>query len=1093
MKKALFLCLLLVTALLQQAMAQVRAVTGTVTDANTNQPLPGVTVLVQGTTVGTATGADGTYTINVPAGSNTLEFRYIGYANVERAIGNATTVNVALGLDTEQLSEVVVTALGIERTKNELPYAATSIDGDAVSETRQQNFTNALSGKVSGVQIQQNNNLGGSTNVIIRGNKSISGNNQALFVVDGVPLDNSTNNTSDQATGRGGYDYGNAAADINPDDIASMTVLKGAAATALYGSRAANGVVMITTKKGGKRQGIGVTVNSGVSWGFIDKSTYTRYQKNYGEGYEGATYNSEPGSLPGFWDIDIDGDGDLDPVVPTTEDAAAGAAFNPNLLVYHWYAFDPTSPYYMQATPWVAAENNPTTFFKDAYGTSHSISIDGGGDKGYFKVGYGRNSNDGILPNSNVTKDYLNFSASYDVIKNLAASASINYTETNGLGRFGTGYSGLNPNQSFRQWWPVNVDIRQLKDAYERTGQNLSWNRISPTDPTPAYTDNPYWTRYENYNNDNRRRMLGNVRLDYNPTDWLSIMGRVSLDTYDEIREERIAVGSNGVSEYARQNGRFNEINYDLMANINRDLSEDFNFKATVGTNIRETNVSRVRLQTNGGLVVPGLYALTNSVGPIQTFGLGATEPATELDTRLRVNGYFASATLGYKQLAFLDVASRVDQSSSLPPANNTYFYPSISGSFVFSELFEPTYGFTFGKIRANYAEVGNMAQPLSVYTVYNLITPFNGTPLSSVNSVRNNAELQPERTKSWELGLEMSFLDARAGFDVTYYNANSVDQILQAPVSRASGLNATWINAGDVVNKGFEVAAFATPVRTDDFSWTINANWTRNRSLVKDLGPIDNYQIASFQGGVTLNATEGQPFGAIKGPGFVYNDFGQRIVDEDGLYLSNGMANTNIGDINPDWIGGVTNTLKYKGVSLGFLIDVKQGGDLFSLDQSYGLYTGVPESTAFINDLGNPARNPITDDETSGGIILPGVKNTGTAEAPVYVPNDIRAAVPQALGTDGNPAQAFIYDASYVKLREVTLGYSLPESVVSKLKVFQGIDLSVYGRNLWIIHKNTPYSDPEEGLAAGTLSLGYQSGAYPTTRNVGFNIRARF
>ncbi|MCC9136381.1 SusC/RagA family TonB-linked outer membrane protein [Pontibacter silvestris] len=1085
MKKILFLCFILVSTLLQQAMAQSRAVSGTVTDAATGQPLPGVSVLVPGTSVGTATGVDGTYTVNVPEGSNTLVFRFIGYQNVQRTIDNASTIDVSLPLDNQQLSEVVVTALGIERTRNELPYAASTIDGDAVSQTRQQNFTNQLSGKVSGVQIQQNNNLGGSTNIIIRGNKSISGNNQALFVVDGVPLDNSTNNTSDQATGRGGYDYGNAAADINPDDIESMTVLKGAAATALYGSRAANGVVMITTKKGSKKKGIGVTVNTGASWGFIDKSTYTRYQKNYGEGYEGATYNRNPSALPGFWDIDIDGDGDTEPVVPTTQDASAGAAFNPNLLVYHWDAFDPTSPNYMQARPWVAAENDPTTFFEDAYGTSHSIMIDGTGDKGYFKLGYGRNSNDGILPNSNVTKDYLNFAASYDVIKNVAASASINYAETNGLGRFGTGYSGLNPNQTFRQWWPVNVDIQDLKDAYFRTGENVTWNRISPTNAAPAYSDNPYWTRYQNYNNDNRRRLFGNARIDYNPTDWLSIMGRVSLDTYDEIREERIAVGSQGVSEYARQNGRFSEVNYDLMANLNRDLNEDFNFKATVGTNIRETNVSRVRLQTNGGLVIPGLYALTNSVSPIQTFGLGATEPATEVDTRLRVNGYFASVTLGYKQLAFLDLASRVDQSSSLPPENNTYFYPSVSGSFVFSELFEPTYGFTYGKIRANYAEVGNMAQPLSVYTTYNLITPFGGTSLASVNSVRNNPNLEPERTKSWELGLEMTFLDARAGFDVTYYNANSVDQILRAPVSRASGIDYTWINAGEVVNKGFEVSAFGTPVRTEDFSWTINANWTRNRNRVKDLGPIDNYQIASFQGGVTLNASEGEPFGAIKGPGFVYNN-GQRVVGEDGLYLSNNDANTTIGDINPDWIGGVTNTLKYKGISLGFLIDVKQGGDLFSLDQSYGLYTGVPESTSFINDLGNPVRNPVTDDETSGGIILPGVNEDGT-------PNDIRAAVPLALGTDGNPAEAFIYDASYVKLREVTLGYSLPESIVSKLKVFQGIDVSLYGRNLWIIHKNTPYSDPEEGLAAGTLSLGYQSGAYPTTRNVGFNIRARF
>ncbi|WP_243409634.1 SusC/RagA family TonB-linked outer membrane protein [Pontibacter virosus] len=1080
MKKILMLCLLLVSALIHEAMAQVRAITGTVTDATTNQPLPGVTVLVKGTTVGTATGADGTYTVNVPEGSNTLVFRFVGYQTIERPIGNAASVNVSMGTDTRQLGEVVVTALGIERTKNELPYAAQTIGGEEVAQTRQQNFTNALSGRVAGVQVSQNNNLGGSTNVVIRGNKSIGGNNQALFVIDGVPIDNSTNNTANQATGRGGYDYGNAAADINPDDIETYTILKGAAATALYGSRAANGVVMITTKKGSKRQGIGVTINSGANWGTMDKSTYTRFQKDYGRGYPGAVYSTE---YPGFYANDVNGDGTPERVVVLNEDGSAGPRFDPNLLVWNWDSFDPTSPNFGRPTPWVAGANDPTTFFENTYGTSHSIAIDGTSDKGFFKVNYGRNSNDGMLPNSNVTKNFINFSTSYDLVDRLTATTSLNYTETDGLGRYGTGYSGLNPNQGFRQWWGIDVDLKEQERAYMDTRQNITWNPRAWNDPRPMFFDNPYWTRYENYNSDNRRRALGYVRLDYKLTDWLNIMGRASLDTYDEIREERYAVGSVGVSSYTRHNGRFSEANYDLMANIDRDFSEDFNFKATVGTNIRDTKTSMIRSATNGGLVVPRLYSLSNSRNPLG--------PPVEQDTRLRVNGYFASATLGYRDLAFLDVASRVDQSSSLPPANRNYFYPSISGSFVFSELMEPTYWFTYGKIRANYAEVGNMAIPLSVYDTYNLLAPFGSTSLASVNGTRNNPDLKPERTKSWELGLELTFMDGRTGFDVTYYNASSVDQILNVPLSRATGFNAQWINAGEVVNKGFEVSAFGSPIKTDDFSWTINANWTRNRSEVVDLGPITNYQIAAFQGGVSLNAAEGEPFGIMRGAGFVYNDNGQRVVGANGLYMSNRNANTNIGDINPDWIGGVSNTFRYKGVSFGFLIDVKKGGDVFSLDQAYGQYTGIPDNTSFINDLGNPVRNPIVRNadgsyaENSGGMILPGVKEDGT-------PNDRRVEVFYAMGYN-NPPEMHVYDASYVKLREATLGFSLPESLVSRFKVFQGIDLSIYGRNLYIFHKNTPYSDPEEGLSAGTLSLGYQSGAYPTMRNVGFNVRARF
>ncbi|WP_246000773.1 SusC/RagA family TonB-linked outer membrane protein [Pontibacter diazotrophicus] len=1080
MKKALMLCFFLVSVLQQQAMAQNRTVTGTVTDAATGQGLPGVAVIVQGTTVGTTTGVEGEYSINVPADNNTLVYRFIGYNTVRRQIDNASSIDVALGTNSEQLQEVVVTALGIERTKNELPYAAQTVGGEEVAQTRQQNFTNALSGRVAGVQVQQNNNLGGSTNVVIRGNKSIGGNNQALFVVDGVPIDNSTNNTANQATGRGGYDYGNAAADINPDNIESMTILRGAAATALYGSRAANGVVMITTKKGSERQGIGVTVNTGANWGFMDKSTYTRFQKEYGRGYPGAVYSSE---YPGFYANDVNGDGSPERVVVLNEDGSAGPAFDPNLLVWNWDSFDQSSPNFGQPTPWVAAENDPTTFFETTYGTSHNVAVDGTSDKGFFRASYGRNSNNGMLPNSNVTKNFINFSSSYKVTDKLTATTSLNYTETDGLGRYGTGYSGLNPNQGFRQWWGTDVDLAEQERAYFATRQNVTWNPRAWNDPRPMFFDNPYWTRYENYNTDNRRRALGYIRLDYEITDWLSVMGRASLDTYDEIREERYAVGSVGVSSYTRHNGRFSEANYDLMANVNRNFSEDFNLKATVGTNIRDTQTSLIRSTTNGGLVVPRLYALSNSRNPLG--------PPLEQDTRLRVNGYFASATLGFRDIAFLDVASRIDQSSSLPAANRTYFYPSISGSFVFSELLEPNYWFTFGKIRANYAEVGNMAQPLSVFNTYNLLAPFGSTSLASVDATRRNPDLKPERTNSWELGLEMNFMDARAGFDVTYYHASSVDQILNVPISRATGYNAQWINAGEVVNRGFEVSAFGSPVSTEAFTWTINANWTRNRSEVVDLGPIENYQIAAFQGGVSLNAAEGEPFGMIRGAGFVRNEQGQRVVGANGLYLSNRNANTNIGDINPDWVGGVSNTFRFKGVSLGFLIDMKKGGNVFSLDQSYGQYTGVPDNTVFTNDLGNPVRNPIVRNAdgsyapNSGGLILDGVKEDGS-------PNDRRVEVFYAMGYN-NPPEMHIYDASYVKLREATLGFALPESVVSRLGVFQGIDLSIYGRNLYIFHKNTPYSDPEEGLSAGTLSLGYQSGAYPTMRNVGFNVRARF
>jgi len=1078
--KRLLLSFFLLCVWQQPALAQVTTISGTVTDASTNQPLPGVAVLVKGTSAGTTTDAGGAYTLTVPEGGSTLAFRFLGYRTVERPIGNATTISVSLPLATKALSEVVVTALGIERTKNELPYAAQKVEGEAVTTTREANFVNALSGKVSGVSIQRNNNLGGSTNVVIRGNKSLFGNNQALFVVDGVPIDNSNTNTSgtfdpnvSQVTGRGGYDYGNAAADINPDDIESINVLKGAAATALYGTRAANGAIIITTKKGMARKGIGVTVNSSVNTGFIDKSTFTEFQKDYGAGY-GAYYESPDGF---FFFRDIDGDGVEDLVVPTSEDASYGAPYNPDLLVYHWYAFDPSSPFYLQKTPWVAAENDPTDFFRDAIGTANSIMLDGGSEKGYFKLNYTRNSDKGILPNSKILKNFVNFAASYEVTDKLSAAASVNYSVVEGRGRYGTGYDDKNVATNFRQWWQTNVDVKQLEEAYRRTGKNITWNWADPDDLVPIYWDNPYWTRYENYQNDERNRYFGNVRVDYKITDWLDIMGRISLDTYDEMQEERYAVGSLSPSEYQRYNRTFSEWNYDAMLNFNRDLSEVFNLKGTVGTNIRRTEIESIRAKTNGGLVVPRFYALTNSVAPI--------EPPFEEDAELQVNGYFASTTLGYKNLAFLDLAYRADQASTLPTKNNTFHYGSVSTSFVFSELIEPRAWLTNGKLRLNYAEVGNLAPVYYVNDAYFKPTPFGTIPLFSIDAIKRNPDLKPERTKSYEAGLEMAFLDGRTGFDITYYNARTVDQIVPAPVSRATGYDAKISNLGEVENRGLELSVFATPVKTADFSWTINANWTRNRSEVKDLGEFENFQLdIPFQGGITLNAAEGEAYGTIRGSNFVYLN-GQRIVDENGHYLISATSNEVIGNVNPDWMGGFANTLKYKGLSLGFLIDVKRGGDVFSLDQYYGLATGVSQQTAFINDLGNPVRSPL---DQGGGIILPGVKEDGT-------PNNTRVAADEygLFGYAFNPAAAFVYDASYVKLREVTLAYALPEALVARLGPIKGIELSAYGRNLWIIDKNLPDADPEDGLSSGNLNGGYQVGSYPTTRNIGLNLRARF
>jgi TonB-linked SusC/RagA family outer membrane protein len=1071
MKKSILLGLALLCLLASNAWAQAVTVTGRVTGPE-GSPLPGVTVVEQGTNNGVATGADGAYTLTAQPNA-TLVFSFIGMETQQVPVNGRNTINVQLGTDAQQLSEVVVTALGVERNRNTLPYSAQQIEGESVTQARNPNFIRGMQGKVAGLNVQQNNSLGGSSNVTIRGTKSLFYNNQALFVVDGVPISNAITNTTTQQTGRGGFDYGNAAADINPDDIASVSVLKGAAATALYGQRAANGVILITTKKG-RRGTVGVTVNTGLTMGFVDRSTFPTYQTKYGGGY--GKYYEDPSGF--FYFRDVDGDGTEDLVTPTSEDASYGARFDPNLMVFQWDAFDPASPNFRKARPWVAGANGPITFFEDAVSTLNSVLVDGGNEQGTFKLGYTRNTDKGILPNSQVNKNIVNFAGSLNLTPKLTTSASVNYSQVDGLGRYGTGYDDLNVMQSFRQWFQMNVDLQEQREAYFRNRQNITWNWADPDELRPIYFDNPYFTRYENFQNDTRNRTFGFAMANYKFTEWFNLMGRVTIDSYDEIQEERRAVSSTGVPEYARYNRTARETNYDLIATVNRTFADDFRFIGLVGTNIRRNHISSIRASTNGGLVVPRLYALSNTLSPLT--------PPIENEVNIGVDGVFAGLTFGFREIVTLDLTARRDRSTTLPEGNNAYFYPSAAISFTFSELLgETTPWLTYGKLIANYAQVGADAPAYSIADTYDKPTAFGSVPLFSVPLTKNNPDLRPERTKSAEAGIDLAFLESRFGLTFTVYRTNTVDQIIPVNVSSATGYGSRFVNSGEVENRGVEISTYITPIRRDDLTWTINANWSRNRNEVISLYEgLDNILLNSYQGGVTTNATVGRPFGMIRGADYVYNDNGQRIVGANGFYLRTPTANEEIGNPNPDWIGGVSNTLTYKGVSLYFLVDTRYGGQLFSLDRYYGLATGIYAETAGINDLGNESRLPV---EEGGGVILPGVKEDGSV-------NDIRVSNTNygLYGYRRNPPAGFIYDASFVKLREVSLTYSLPATLMSRIRPFKGIDISLVGRNLWIIHKNLPDSDPEENLGAGNTGIGYQSGAYPTTRNVGFNLRFR-
>jgi len=1062
MKKLIGLFVFLLFVGTQIVTAQSKQITGTVTSADDGLGMPGVSVVVKGTTIGASTDIDGKYSLEASE-SDILVFSFVGMVPQEIAVGSKTVIDVVLHTEAIGMDEVVVTALGVTREKKSLGYAVTEIGGDAVSEVKETNIVNSLSGKVAGVNIRQANTMGGSADILIRGTASLLGNNQALFVVDGVPMDNSNTNTANQQSGWGGYDYGNAASDINPDDVESVSILKGAAASALYGSRAANGVVLITTKKGAKnKNGIGVVVNSGITWSTIDKETMPEYQYEYGAGY----------SQDWSFENAINGNH----VVNTNDDASWGPKFDPNLQVVHWDALDPNAANYGETRAWVAPKSKVYDFFETGIKYVNSIALTGGTDVSNFRLSYTNSDESGILPNSNIKKNTMAFKANHQMNEKLNVSASANYVNTKGKGRYGTGYDSNNPMQNFAQWFQTNLDFKRLENYYKSPdGDQRTWNANSPTDLDPAYANNPYWTRYENFQDDERNRLFGFASLDYELNDMFSLTFKTSLDYYHERQNERNAVGSNDQSSFTTYDRTFSEWNTDVMLKFKKRVDE-FNFTGLVGANYRENVQQSIFAQTSGGLVVPGLYTVKNTT---------VEKSPTETLLERNMKSVYGSFSAGYKNFAYLEASFRVDNSSTLPADENTYFYPAVSTSLILSELgaMKELSFLSFAKLRANYAEVGNDTNPYNLRSSYFQGTNWGSQALFSVNSILQNPELKSEKTKSYEVGLEANFFDNRVGFDVAFYKSNSFDQIMPVNVSRASGYQQAYVNSGEIQNTGVELALNLTPVKNNDLTWDLNLNFSKNNNEVKSLyDGVDNILITSAWD-ISMNAQVGEAYGVLRGTNFVYTD-GKKTVDSRGYYTRTEKEEV-IGNIQPDWRGGITNTLSYKGISLRALIDIQKGGDIYSVDRKYGLATGLFKETAGLNSKGIDKRADVAD---GGGILH--------ADA-VYADGTQNTTFARANGWGGDqyygrtPTARYVYDASYIKLREIALSYSLPKDLLNNT-FLNKVVISAVGRNLWIIHKNTPGFDPETGQSSGNKQ-GIANASYPTSRSFGFNVTLGF
>lgn len=1072
--------MLLLVLVAQLTFAQERSVSGMVSD-NTGMPLPGVSILIKGTKTGTQTDFDGKFSIKAST-SQILVFSYIGMRTQEVA-ASSSVVNVKLTGDAQELEGVVVTALGVTREKKSLGYSSQKLDAAAINTAPSTNFLNNLSGKVAGLEVRSNSNFGGSTNIVLRGTKSITGNNQALIVVDGVPLNNANLNTADTQSGRDGFDFGNSASDIDPNNVESVNVLKGAAATALYGSSAANGAIMITTKKGKKNSGLGVSFSSTASVGTIDKSTFVKYQKQYGgggyDGHDNFTYT------------DVNGDGIQDRVVPTGYDISYGNEFD-GLPAYQWNAFAAGNANFGKATPWVAAKNDPTTFFEKAFNTVNNLNLSGGDDKSTFNLSITNNSDKGVLPNSSLKRNILSGSFSRDLSDKLTARAFFTLTDQNTIGRNSLGY-GDNFIGGFRQWWQTNVDIKELRQEYFRNHQNVTWNMNDPLSGNlgPAFWNNPYFDRYENYESDVRRRILAGVNVSYDVTDNFNLLGRVTIDNSNDRQELRKQIGSHaeefGVSQISESSGyslytrAFLQQTYDFIATYDFKLSDAIGGKLLGGATFVKSSVDSFEGSTTGGLLKAGLYTLANSatfVAPVET------------EINSEKSGLYAQASLDYNKMLYLEGSYRRDQSTTLYVDNNTYDYYSVGSSFVFSEVLKADW-LSLGKVRLNYAQVGN--DPAAG----TLGARINNGSVGSNPIFQNSAtfvqffNLKPEKQKSWEAGLEASLFNNRVSLDLSVYKTNTEDQIFNVPQSPATGYSFSQINAGELENKGIEVVLSGSPIKTKDFQWQVAVNWSKNKNTVVSLNEgRTNLQLAAWNQNVTLNATVGEQYGAIRGQGIARDPNGNKIVDADGNYVT--VDNQIIGNIQADWIGGVSNRLTYKNLSFNFLVDVKKGGSVFSLDQAYGQDTGVGVQTAYINDLGAPVRNTLAN---NGGYINPGVMLDANGN---YVKNTTRVDASDSsefsgvgFGVTGNPNSNYVYDASYVKLREVGFTYSLPSKYLEQ-SFIKDMSFSVIGNNVWIIHKNLPDADPEAGTSAGNIQ-GFQSGVMPTVKMYSFNVKVKF
>lgn len=1070
--------------------AQSDMIKGKVVDATTKSGLAGVSVRVISSGFLITTNTEGEFSLTATTGDK-LELSYVGYGTETVNIVNGDYLNLVLAAqNNQQLEEVVITALGIKKEKKKLGYAMQEVKGEELTLARETNVVNQLAGKIAGVTVVgSSSGIGGSSRVSIRGERSLNLNaNQPLYVIDGVPISNAITG----ASGRGNLevDFGNGAGFVNPDDIESMSVLKGPAASALYGSRAANGVILIKTKSGSKSKGIGVEINSNAT--FETALKLPEYQTVYGQGNgNGGNFEFKNGAGGGLTDGTDEGWG------PSFRGQLFPQFNSPRTLNGQPIPFtggDLNAPSGSVITPtlWEADKDNLKNFLETGQTFTNNVAFVGGNKDGDFRLSYTNLDQTGIVPNTDLNRNTVSISGGYKFNSKLTARTFLSYIKSESGNRPSISYGTESIMYLFNCWLPASVKVSDMERLWMPGAENLrqyGWNY--------NYHDNPYLTVRENTNSQNYDRIIGNISLSYEFTDWLRLTVRTATDFSNEVREYKRAFSTQRFpfGQYRRVIIKNEERNSDFLLSFNKNVKSDWTVSANLGGNqmIQTSNFDET---VAGQLNIPGIYNLTNSRIPLV---------AEQRNVGKRINSLYGQAGLGWKNKVFLDFTGRNDWSSALTlPENlkpfgtedNSYFYSSLALSAIVSEMIAMPSFISFAKVRGSFAQVGNDTDPFTFTQSFNPSEPFGSSQIYSETDRLANLNLKPEISNAWEIGADVRFFKNRMGIDFSYYTSNTINQILPLPLSITSGFNSRVINAGKIKNWGFETMLNFKTIQKKNFSWTTDINFSTNRSEVIELTPgLNNYVMASRR--VTVEARVGEQMGNLYGIGFARvqsSDPNAPYYDKSGAFTgqmvfdpNNGrpVRTTNrilLGNYNPDWLMGINNTFTFRGARLGFLFDIRSGGELYSETQTVGreggIITETLEGRADGYDLSKEGNGVIGD----GVVFVGGLPQANTRK--------VSAREWHSAWTGGRGiAEGVMYDASFVKLRELTLGYTIPDKFWGSKLPLRGVTLTLVGRNL-MLWDNVPHIDPEVmSYAGGTALPGIENMSIPGTRSYGVNL----